>query len=594
MRRLTLNEITRKVLLAEEQEGFFSRIGTAVSKTFGDARRKVFGMTDEEKVNSAVQIVKKQLAHLAEVRRRASKIAISSLETKFKDDPDLLIIVVDGKGQNALMTSPRSEKGAFDEAELSQLDATCRALTADARDQLRSDNLVFSDTRSWIYNLWQIKRLQDVAISPDTKDVLGAAAADYMKTCMLELPICWVIANTGMFSYSELEAAWRRFKGENASPYTAAYHDYANNMSYINLATHPSISNLGLNNVLELSTSVNLSTTGIIHEIMHAKSGYLDDVVRAVIAAFKKVGFEKREQGQTVSSQMRSPRGEVASPPSQYKPETSSSFTEKYRNAVRNGWGASIVESERPADATLLFSLMTKTYSEVVDINTYSPAELAANFDALLTIILTSSGSNSASFRIPNLAIAGKSQGLLSMIMVGKGKLSGVPGYTFNLKKDEKGDPQLSFITSTYNGVSGRKIQLTPEGVAYALDRAKDLSDEEHVYNSLTHLQSALEAFKRVGLRVGPGGSVVTVLGSDMTASNFMRQVASRKYISIDKEDMRRMACLLVAAATTPRGDLSPQFFDAVQTLAVRDAPSPTRAGSRALTGSGDSDVRSV
>jgi hypothetical protein len=318
---------------------------------------------------------------------------------------------------------------------------------------------------------------------------------------------------------------------------------------------------------------------------MHAKSGYLDDVVRAVIAAFKKVGFEKREQGQTVSSQMRSPRGEVASPPSQYKPETSSSFTAKYRNAVRKGWGASIVESESPADATLLFSLMTKTFSEIVDINTYSPAELAANFDALLTIILSSSGSNSASFRIPNLAIVGKIPGLLGAIMAGKGKLSGVPGYTFNLKKAEKGDLQLSFITSTYNGVSGRKIQLTPEGVAYALDRAKDLSDEEHVYNSLTHLQSALEAFKRDGLRVGPDGSVVTVLGSDMTASNFMRQVASRKYISIDKEDMRRMACLLVAAATTPRGDLSPYIFDAIETLAVRDTPSRPQKGMVVDTG---------
>ena len=591
MRRETLHEITRKVLLAEADEGFFGRIGTAVSKTFSDARRRVFGMTDEEKVNAASQLIERKLDELSEKRRATSARSAAEIQSSLQGDSQLAVVIVDSKGKQIVRLNPPGENAIPDFDKFSQ---ACVSLTGKAREFLMSSSLVFSDTNRWIYNFWQIdEELQSLKIREDIKARMGAIAANYLKSCMLDLPICWVAANTSALDNDERNDAWSKFGGLSVSPQTMAYHSYGKNMSYINLVTFSGLRSLGLQDAKQLNPGINIGKSAIIHEIMHAKSDYLDDVVKVFKLAFAKLEYTEKEQ--SASGKLSAADDASASTPSASSSDESARtrFTEKYRRVVKSGWGATIAKSQRPEDASQLFALMMETFRQAVDINEDFYEELIANFDALLRIILESSGLDTHSFLLPDVTRINENQLLLALIGSGRGAVPGIPGYKFDYRKGPDGVEVIG-LTSTYVDESGVNMPLALDGVSRARDRAEDLADDEHVYNALNLLQNALEAIKREGLRFDKDGTPMSVIGRDLTAGSVMKQIASGKYITVGREDLRRMACLLVAASKSRRGDLSPDIFEAIDTLAVRDTPARSRAGSRAGQVNAGSDVRSA
>lgn len=594
MRRDSLNEIARRVLI---EEGFLdsaastikragkavadaasgaasTSVGRAVSKTFTDARRSVFGETSEEKINKYVNdltgifdaVITDRIATSTPTATNRSKIA-------FSRSGEVAVVVIDGSAKVASQLVPQ-DKSKF--PNFSSFAATCVALTKQTRTKLGKESLVYTDPVRWSENFWSVPRLAKLRseLPPDAQRRIGQVIARHVQQSVASIPFVWV-AGSPRDSSAARDSAWSEFTsnmiGDDVPPSVAGFYSPEHNVVVMNVIADRVLRFMSINGYEQLSPSFDIDRNVLVHEVMHAKSGFMTKIVDMLLQSEPTNNF--------VSSARVSGAGESSSRGEQ--PEVSSGleagsdFVAMYYSAVSSGWAASIVKPGKKSieDVSELFELAYDTM--VASTDSLTVPEGAANFNALCEVLLRAMGVNekpteeNPTILLPNLKSLREKEALVKSSKVFADVNGSIPNcaayrFTFTDRPDPTQKIRLiNGIRSIYT-ILGNPINLSIEDVLYSRERSADLSSSEHIYNALTHIQRLFDAMKR-------RGASFESYANGVLAIDVIKALTSGDYISLNSEDARRVALLLVAAAKNSSGELPDQFFTAIDKLAVRD-----------------------
>jgi hypothetical protein len=593
MRRDSLNEIARRVLI---EEGFFdsaastikragkavagaasgaasTSVGRAVSKTFTDARRSVFGETPEEKINKYVNdltgifdaVITDRIATSTPTATHRSKIA-------FSRSGEVAVVVIDGSAKVASQLVPQ-DKSKF--PNFSSFAATCVALTKQTRTKLGKESLVYTDPVRWSENFWSVPRLAKLRseLPPDAQRRIGQVIARHVQQSVASIPFVWV-AGSPRDSSAARDSAWSEFTsnmiGYDVGTSIAGFYSPEYNVVVMNVITDNVLRFMSINGYEQLSPSFDIDRNVLVHEVMHAKSGFMTKIVDMLLQSEPTNSF--------VSSARVSGAGESSSRGEQ--PEVSSGleagsdFVAMYYSAVSSGWAASIVKPGKKSieDVTELFEL---AYRTMVEATTFTALEGAANFNALCEVLLRAMGVNekpteeNPTILLPNLESLREKEALVKSSKVFADVNGSMPNFAaYRFTFTDRPDPTqkirlINGIRSNYT-ILGNSINLSIADVLSSRERSADLSSPEHIYNALTHIQRLFDAMKR-------RGASFESYANGVLAIDVMKALTSGDYVNLNREDARRVALLLVAAAKNSSGELPDQFFTAIDKLAVRD-----------------------
>jgi hypothetical protein len=602
MRRDNLNDIVRSVLL---EEGFVDSLkavaqkaSTAVSKTFTDVRKAVVGETEQEKLNSlASRIISKFNETYDERLSTSTDLANRAVSRSFDKNGILSFVVVDSAGSIKFTHQVAGDRAIPDFAALSK---TCAELTKKTRKLLAQETLVFTDPDKWSRNFWlSSPRLADLRerLPEEERLRIGREAARHLQSSILTIPFVWVIANNFETSAEERIKAWTDFSstGEN----TLAYYVPNDNCVFMNLTTDGALNFARIGSPNELTSDYDVNRSVLIHEIMHSKSTFMtrliDIIVNSIDARyFRSQGSSAKSAGTQSGGSFSGATPGGAARRTQDRPPpgaAGSDFVSNYQAAVRGGWAASIVGSDAPnmKDFSALCSLMAYAvdYAE----RDLSDAEIAANIDALVSIVQNALNKrDKPTLSMPNLAGLSDKNVLMrssELYYPTKGAISGFPAYNFGFDLGT-GKPVIDGVLSNYT-VKGVDLYIPLDQNQYVNERSSDLSSDEHVYNALTHLQRLFVLMKQKGVQFDSGGVPIprrpaALSAGKITAGDIMAALVGGKHMVLNSEDTRRIAVILAAAVKNKEGELPKDFFYAVDTLAVRDTSQRGSARVRGLT----------